>query len=232
MLHAFTDESYSLDAYFQGALIIPEEELILLSDLIKKILIFVANHGVKSNTEIHGHSIMNSAHGWEALQRKYALKIRIIKKIFIGIADTSGSLLIAGVRLEPHISNRIQTKSRHIQTHNLILEMINDYARAHNDEVLVYSDETTIQKRLYINFVENSEKFEQIQELSFINSKTSPGIQLVDVCLYIFHRMNLNERKTHSSRYELISLWEIISHLIHKDFDPQIIALESTEGSQ
>ena len=40
MLYAFTDESYSSKFYFQGALIVDENELIALENLAEEILLF------------------------------------------------------------------------------------------------------------------------------------------------------------------------------------------------
>jgi hypothetical protein len=40
MLYAFTDESYSSKFYFQGALIVNENEMIALENLAKRILLF------------------------------------------------------------------------------------------------------------------------------------------------------------------------------------------------
>ena len=40
MLYAFTDESYSSRFYFQGALIVDENELIAIENLVGEILLF------------------------------------------------------------------------------------------------------------------------------------------------------------------------------------------------
>lgn len=82
MLYCFTDESYSSKNYFQGALIVKEADLIKLEELIEEILLLAHSHGVPSRVEIHGHSIMNAAKGWQALDRKLALKIVVLKKFF------------------------------------------------------------------------------------------------------------------------------------------------------
>ena len=40
MLYAFTDESYSSKFYFQGALMVDENELIAIENLVREILLF------------------------------------------------------------------------------------------------------------------------------------------------------------------------------------------------
>lgn len=231
MLYAFTDESYSSRFYFQGALIVAENELIAIENLVGEILLFATKLGVHPDTEIHGHSIMNSVHGWESLDRKFGLKIRILKNIFNGISNTSSQLLVAGIFKEPFISPVTSNRNRHIHTHNLLLGMINRYAGDLNEEVMIYSDKTSVEKHLLANFEINRRKYENLKDLVFIDSRTSAGIQLVDSCLYIFHRMNSLDKEKKSPSLELCELWAIVQGLIHVDFEPKIISSESTEGS-
>lgn len=232
MLYAFTDESYSPRFYFQGALIVDENELIALENVAEEILLFATKLGVQPDTEIHGHSIMNSVHGWESLDRKFGLKIRILKNIFNGITNTSSQLLVAGIFTEPFNFSVASTRNRHIYTHDLLLGMINLYASDLNEEVMIYSDRTSVKKHLLANFEINRRKYENLRELEFIDSRTSAGIQLVDSCLYIFHRMSSLDKENKSRNYELSELWTIVQRLIHEDFEPMIIGLESTEDSQ
>ena len=232
MLYAFTDESYSSKFYFQGALMVDENELIALENVAEEILLFATKLGVHSDSEIHGHSIMNSAHGWESLERKFGLKIRILKEIFTGISNTSSQLLIAGIFTEPFNSFEASTRNRHIHTHDLLLGMINRYAVSLNQEVLVYSDKTSVEKHLSTNFIKYRSRYENIKDLVFIDSRTSAGIQLVDSCLYIFHRMSSLDKENKFRNHELRELWAIVQRLIHVDFEPTIVSLESTEGSQ
>jgi hypothetical protein len=232
MLYAFTDESYSSRFYFQGALIVNENELIALENLAEEILLFATKLGVHPDSEIHGHSIMNSAHGWESLDRRFGLKIRILKDIFSGITTTSSQLLVAGIYAEPFSTFNASTRNRHIHTHNLLLGMIDQYATGLNEEVFVYSDETSVEKHLQANFMKYRSKYENIKELEFIDSRTSAGIQFVDSCLYIFHRMSSLDIENKSPHNKLSELWAIVLRLIHVDFEPKIISLESTEGPQ
>lgn len=232
MLYAFTDESYSSRFYFQGALIVNENELIALENLAKKILLFATKFGVHPDSEIHGHSIMNSAHGWESLDRRFGLKIRILKDIFTGITNTSSQLLVAGIFAETFSTANASTRNRHIHTHDLLLGMIDQYAASLNEEVFVYSDKTSVEKHLQVNFIKYRNRYENVRELEFIDSRTSVGIQFVDSCLYIFHRMSTLDRENKSRNNELIDLWGVVLRLIHVDFEPKIISLESTEGSQ
>jgi hypothetical protein len=113
-----------------------------------------------------------------------------------------------------------------------ILGMIDQYAAGLNEEVFVYSDETSVEKHLQANFMKYRSKYENIKELEFIDSRTSAGIQFVDSCLYIFHRMSSLDRENKSPHNKLSELWAIVLRLIHVDFEPKIISLESTEGPQ
>jgi hypothetical protein len=110
--------------------------------------------------------------------------------------------------------------------------MINRYAGDLNEEVMIHSDKTSVEKHLLANFEINRRKHENLKELVFIDSRTSPGIQLVDSCLYIFHRMSSLDKENKSRNYELRELWETVQRLIHEDFEPRIISLKSTEDSQ
>jgi hypothetical protein len=125
MLYAFTDESYVVASYLQGAYVIDESDSSQLDQIVQATSVFAERFGVAKGTELRGYSMMNSKHGWEPLREKFHARIAIYKFLLTRIAEVDGKLCF--VKEIPTLSyfDESSNYSRHIVTHNHMLEKLN-----------------------------------------------------------------------------------------------------------
>ncbi|PPH22738.1 DUF3800 domain-containing protein [Rathayibacter toxicus] len=191
------DESYSQDFYFIGAAVTTQENYVLREQI-------AADHGVPSNVEFHGHELMGGAGEWSPLRGKhreatgiYAAALRIAQE-----ADVR--YLFRGVDVK-----RLNARYRYPdQPHKVVLqhllERVNDYRRDlfpfDTEDAIVVADEIATQEEHRSQF-ENyrslgtpgyrSSRLDLISSpIQFASSKNTPGLQAVDLAVYLHRRQH------------------------------------------
>ena len=216
MLYAFTDESYVADNYLQGAFVVDESDLGSLEDIVSITSEFALRFGVAPGTELRGYSIMNSKHGWEPLREKFHARIAIYKFLLTRIAEVDGHLSFAEEIQSPPYFEKSSNYSRHIVTHNQMLEKLNLMGSKFKNEIMIYADEITSQRKLAVDFKEQSHRYSKIKSLNFVDSEKNAGVQIIDAILYIYQRryqVNTVERRSNNVTFEL---WDLVEHLLLK----------------
>lgn len=231
MLLAFTDESYSNRHYYQGAFIINEAHLSLLNNLIAETLEYVRGFGVLGEVELHGNSIMSASRGWEALNGNFGAKSAIYKYILRKISQLPGVLLIQGVNIEL-LNNRYKyPRAPHEITHRNLLDSIDKYSESVHQQALIFSDQITLQDDLYRDFQyykiastggEWPRKLLHVTDVIYVESHLHPGIQIIDLCIFLFRRFDDHIEKNERTSREVEKMWKLLQPLIHPYFEPRI----------
>ena len=231
MLLAFTDESYSDAHYYQAALIIDEVDLPTLAAIIEAATKYVNKFGVYGDVEFHGNEIMSARNEWEPLKDKFRMKSAIFKFIFKQISQLDAALLIQGVDVK-RLRNRYQyPQPPNEVTHRNLLDAIDRYAENQNSLIRVIADQINTQERLERLFMEYQllstggpfpRKLRHISGIEYVKSHHHPGIQLVDLCVFIFRRFDEHIENSVKTRHEVQILWSALEPLIRKDFLPRV----------
>lgn len=208
MLYAFTDESYNQETYFQGALVVGESQLPRLEQVIRETSTLAQKFGVEAETEIHGHSIMNASHGWERLDGMLNLKLAIYKKLLIGLRGIDGKLIFS------EVSNKQDDRSRHLESQRHLLHKLNGYAIERNMSINITADDLTTKKVLSQKFLDEKDEFPKLLNLEFKESHKHPGIQLIDVALYLYQRQVLESTRGPKQNLEVSKMWDVIADLL------------------
>lgn len=233
MLYAFTDESYSELHYYQAAYIITDSQLRSLESLVKEVMAYASRFSVRPDAELHGYSIMNAVNGWEPLKGRYQRKISVYKILLRGIAEIGGSLIIERVEENNESLQDNANKPRHLVTHSELMKKLNSYGAAQMREIEIYSDRITTAKEISDHFYRNrSGNFQYLNQLNFVNSSEYLGVQIVDVCLYIFQRAEDEARKGNQNLGEASKLWKHLKDTIYENFESDFLPSYSTEGPQ
>jgi hypothetical protein len=190
MLYAFTDESYSDTSYLQAAYLINESEVEALLECEKRIRKDLPRIGVSPETEFHGHAIMNARKGWQSLDGKFHLKIEVIRSLFDEIQSVGGRLIIEAIDLTIFRFSEFTNETPHQYTSRELLGRINDYAITRTASAKVFSDKISKEERARIKYSQilGSGNFQNIDSVSFVDSKDEFGIQIADLCAYISRR--------------------------------------------
>ena len=231
MLYAFTDESYNNLFYLQGALIVEESELVNLDHLAHTILSRAQAIGVSESAEIHGHSIMQGVHGWEALSGKLNLRLGIYKQLLKGIAGLKTTLLIQGVEIQSLEERFGRNENPHFVTFRNLLDSIEIWANLKGEQVTIISDQISYEAKimqLFATYQLESTKgkyhnyLKSIIKVEHIESRLSVGVQLIDSVLYIYNRLMQKEIKQSRAGEEARKLWQMLQPVIHEGFEPRI----------
>ena len=97
-------------------------------------------------------------------------------------------------------------------------------------KIEIRSDQITTAKEILDHFNQNkTNDLQFLNDLEFVNSREFPGIQIVDVCLYVFQRAQDERRKDNRSFTDANKMWELLKNSIYEDLESDF-SLESTEG--
>ena len=230
MLYAYTDESYSDLHYYQAAYIVTEGQLDSLETLVREVMTYASRFSVAPETELHGYSIMNAINGWEPLKGRYQRKISVYKILLRGLAEIGGSLIIQKAVEQSNELRPSENKSRHLATHSELMKKLNLYGEAHMAKIEIRSDQITTAKEILDHFNQNkTNDLQFLNDLEFVNSREFLGIQIVDVCLYVFQRAQDERRKDNRSFADANKMWELLKNSIYEGLESDF-SLESTEG--
>lgn len=213
MFYAFTDESYSPRKYFQAGFIIKEADLGQVEEVIENSKEFSKSLGVSNPTEFHGHSIMTARDGWEPMHRDFNKKIEIFTFFFNQVALLDATLIIENV--DQHQS-RIDVRddvSAQLITSRKLLASINQFSAKRQLKTAVISDKISREDRTRIAYdnIILEDHFSNITSIKFEDSHKNPGIQIADMCVYIYRRKVDHTEANHRTRARVEALWEIIS---------------------
>lgn len=231
MLYAFTDESYNNEFYFQAALVVDESNLHLLVEIVRKVLTRANSLGVDETAEIHGHSMMQGTHGWEALAGKYRIRKSVYRFLLQNISELDATLIIQGVQTISLYERFGRLTDPHLITFRNLSDALDIYATNRNQKVRIISDRIYSEAkihRLFEQFKKSSTEgkyfsfLNEIIAIDFIDSHLSAGVQLTDVSLYIYNRMSQNQYIQSRASRDVIEMWEILAPLIKPGFEPRI----------
>lgn len=231
MLFAFTDESYSDAHYYQAALVVDREMLSELDRIIEDARDYVKGFGIHKAIEFHGNEIMSARKGWEPLGKDFRKKSAIFKFIFRNIAQLPVVLLIQGVDVK-RLKNRYRYPSPpHEITHRNLLDILDRYSESVGKKVCIVADQINIEERLSQLFNEYKSistggpfprRLENIVQVEHVESHLHSGIQIVDLCAFLFRRFDEHQENHEKTRKEVEKMWGMLAPIIHKDYQPRV----------
>jgi hypothetical protein len=231
MLLAFTDESYSDRHYYQAAFIIDQGDLTQLETLIEEAGRYAMGYGIAAGVEFHGNAIMSATKGWEPLGNNFKAKSAIFKHVLRRISALSAVLIIQGVDVKRLRFRYSYPESPHEITHKNLMDAIDRYAEHKGDKVSIYSDQIDTQQRLQTLFSQyqllstggySPRYLREIVSIEYVESHMHPGIQIVDLCAFLFRRFDEHIENSNKTREQVIEMWEILSPLIHPYHLPRV----------
>jgi hypothetical protein len=231
MLLAFTDESYSEDRYFQAAFVIHLDQLPEVEARMNEAKRYAMNFGVAYDTEFHGHRIMNHLDGWEPLEGKLKAKLDIYKVCLQKISEIEGVVIIRGVDFKAMTERYHTPNPPEEESHKHLLDALDRYAESLNEDLVIFSDEAPQQKRLGELFIEYKftstggtypRYLKRIAGVEYIDSRTHVGIQIADLIVYLYRRMEDHFKDNEYEKARVRKLWMIIEPCIHPWFNPRI----------
>ena len=231
MLLAFTDESYSDLHYYQAAFIINESDLPLLDNLIKEAGCYAMGFGIAAGVEFHGNAIMSATKGWEPLERNFRAKVAIFNYVLRRISALNAVLIIQGVDVKRLNFRYSYPESPHEITHKNLMDAIDRFAEHRGEKVSIYSDQIDTQNRLQMLFTQyqvlstggySPRYLREILTIEYVQSHMHSGIQIVDLCAFLFRRFDEHLETSSETREKVVEMWKILDPLIHPYHPPRV----------
>lgn len=210
---AFTDESYSGALYVQGAYVINKEFLSLIEKEFQRSHDYAAAFGISNDVEFHGHSIMSSRKGWESLNNRFRAKIAIYQNTLQNIAEIPGKLIFQELKISPKTDPHTFSSDPHKSTFRALLHQLNSFSQSEGCSITIYADHLTREKELLtlFDYLKNDRKLLPfISNIEHVDSKLHPGVQIADLCSYIYRRYRENNERDPRTRRAVETLWKII----------------------
>jgi len=214
MLYAFTDESYTKDRYLQGAYVVADAQLRELDRVVDETLDFAERFGIAAGVELRGYSIMNARHGWEPLRGKFHAKSEIYKFFLSRIATVKGRIFITEMISPPRRIMATENLPRHLQTQRLLFSQLNKYSEREGEFIEIVADEITTSSLLKKEFEASRGDYPRIVNLEHLQSLSNPGIQVLDLLLYIYQRSHPGRHISSNSSRKALEMWEIVEDLL------------------
>ncbi|MEO8094011.1 MAG: DUF3800 domain-containing protein [Pseudolysinimonas sp.] len=223
MLYAFIDESYSKDFYYVGAFIVPESNLPDLREAVGRVQVFASTFGVDPTVELHAHSIMSGSEGWTALRGRHRAAMAIYRFALTELARLPGKVVVRGVNVEGLASRYRNPMPPHAIALSHALEDVDAFAKSIGEGVVVIADELPDQLD-HARRVERyqlvgtggyrSSRLESIEPpIQFGSSAESPGLQAVDLIVYLFRRKDSHVESNPVVSRGVRELWSLLGPL-------------------
>ena len=199
-LVAFVDESYRDDHYYVGAVVCASGNLIDLSQRLSAIRHECARkYGVDPQaTEFHAHDLMQGRNDWDALRGRTGEAVWVYRQVVRAIVDTNSRILIEGIDVRRLHARYAYPDPPHEVALRHLLERIDERCADAGRTVHVECDIIDKQNeltRVFQRFASTgtpgyrSSRLPRIhQPLSFVDSRTSDGVQAADMAIYLYRR--------------------------------------------
>ncbi|MEZ5186171.1 MAG: DUF3800 domain-containing protein [Candidatus Nanopelagicales bacterium] len=228
MLLAYIDESYSKSKYYIAALIVHDRDVMDLSDRLDAVVADAVRSypGVPRSAELHGHDLFQAKCDWSALDKMVRARIGVYAKAFTAISSFDVAVIIRGLDRDRQKARYSSVADPHSVVLEHLLERVDQYAREHNERVLVISDEIKEQEahrgelRFYREFSTSGYRARKISHvvdtIYFAPSRATRLLQAVDMIAFLHHRIETHttgadERAVRAND----ALWQRIAPRVH-----------------
>lgn len=196
---AFLDESYSQDAYFISAFVIPAEHLGRLDETVRELLGSLSLVLGTPPPELHAHELMSGVRAWAPIAGKTRLKISILLRTLKVVQSIPGAVVFAeGTDVQRLKARYRYPENPHTTTFRHLLEQLDNWATNIGARVglvaddIVTKNEHQMELRTYKEFGTGGYFPRVIRSvdgpIQFLDSRESPGLQVADTLAYLFRR--------------------------------------------
>jgi uncharacterized protein DUF3800 len=205
VLLAYLDESYTLERYYMGALIVPEDSAIPLTAALDDIVTKTATTcpDLSPEAELHAYELTGGKGDWAPTRPMLRLRIGVYRDALRAIADHDAELIVRGVDIT-RLNRRYATPDHpHSVVLTHLIERVDDHAKSMGEWALMIADEVDREdehrRNLWLlqrngTWGWRARPIDQIVDtLHFAPSKASRLLQAADLAVYLYRR-----RQTHT----------------------------------
>lgn len=198
-IRLFIDESYGDDHYYVAGVLADEH---VLADLTRRLDALAEDladrYGLTAPVEFHAHEIMSATGAWKPLKSDVGTRIAILRKALLETAESGVKIFIEGVDVKRLRARYRYPDSPYEVSLRHLLERVDLRCATYGHTCTVEADMISKQS----DFVEAIEGYQRtrtpgyrpskleriVSPITYIDSKTSRGIQAADMAVYIHRR--------------------------------------------
>lgn len=201
MILAYVDESFDDERFDLGALLITPTAAKTLAEALSE----VADKAIPPPTrsvgplELHGHDIFHAKGDWRHIKPMVHARVGTYRRIVELVSKHADGIVVRSVRSSEDRTASTNPPPRSQVAWRLLLDDIEDHARAHGDIALVIADDIPRDERRRREFAVHQQDstigdFSRLNDSAlldtvyFATSRKSRLIQAIDCVLFMLHR--------------------------------------------
>jgi hypothetical protein len=102
-----------------------------------------------------------------------------------------------------------------------LLGAIDEFAEIHARDIHVFSDKVSKEERRRIRFdtLNQEDSYPRIKTINFVESSDFPGIQIADMCIYLYRRLVDHKEVNQRTKYLVDELWKSLAPLVNRELN-------------
>lgn len=199
MLLGYIDESYVRgERYWLAVALVPAENVPQLTKDVQRVPgILPAEFSAAVTAELHGHALFHGTKGFKSLEKLIDLRIRLYRRGLRALATAATDVIFLGVEWnDPALPNDLNL--HRMQAVRGILPVIEERVEQLQEHCLLIADEEETTRRDFaaavrdhkVCCVEDCGECRIVDNVLFVDSRDSPGVQCADLAAYLHHRVS------------------------------------------
>lgn len=231
MLLGYIDESYVRgERYWLAVALVPADNIPQLTLDVQQVpQILPREYSVTVAPELHGHALFHGTKGFKPLEGLIDLRIRLYRRGLQALVKAASNVIFVGVEWSnPAFPNDLNLHRMHAVRG--MLSVIEDRVERLREHCLLIADEEETTRRDFAAVVRDHKRkcIEKcgecriVDNVLFVDSRDSPGVQCADLAAYLHHRVdserdsNPRARAANQKLYRVLGRCELRSLVLDR----------------
>jgi hypothetical protein len=199
VLLGYVDESYVRhQRYWLAVVLVPADNVPELTRDVRQVSrILPAGHSSVAGVELHGRALFHGTKGFEPLKDLIDLRVRLYRRGLEALVKAATDVIFVGVNWsDPSVPNDLDLHRMHAVRQ--MLPVVEDRVGRLREHCLLIADEEERTRRDFAAAVrehkrrclEDSGECRLVDNVLFVDSGDSPGVQCADLAAYLHHRVD------------------------------------------
>ena len=151
LLLAYVDESYTVDYFYLGAIVVDGAAARRIEDGLNQIMRdYRGEFGLAASTELHGHPLFQGRNEWGSVPTR--VRINVYERAMEVVGASGARVILRGMNVRRQRERYVSPVPPHEVVLAHLLERVDTYARGEGAHALVLADEVHTQERHRTNF--------------------------------------------------------------------------------
>jgi Protein of unknown function (DUF3800) len=230
VLLGYIDESYVRgERYWLAVALVPADDVPQLTLDVRQVpQILPAEYTVTATAELHGHALFHGTKGFDALEKMIDLRIRLYRRGLKALARAATDVIFVGVEWNaPALPGDLNLHRMHAVRG--MLPVIEERVECLREHCLLIADEEEVTRRDFASAVREHKRrcvedcgdCRIVDNVLFVDSRDSPGVQCADLAAYLHHRVDRDRDSNPRARAANRKLYRVLAdcevHTLVKD---------------